>query len=219
MDSKLQQAIVATRAGYIETAQILLADALQENPEETEAWFLLAHLVESPERQARYLEYTLLLEPGHALARQHLQRLLNPDIPPPVIKENSKHGSTSSYTTPPPTVDSSFSPISPARTNPVLSANSVTESSYATPRTGTQQIVVEQNSSSVDTDWQRTAGQPKRITQTPTVAPIQQQVITNTTTVTEKRQPVNKWLLAILVILVALAVFILSFLAYTMFFK
>jgi len=92
MDPKLQQAIIATRAGYAETAQLLLTDVLQENPDEPEAWFLLAHLVESPERQARYLEYALALVPDHELAKVHLQRLISPEIPPPVIKEKKSPG-------------------------------------------------------------------------------------------------------------------------------
>lgn len=219
MDPKLQQAIIATRAGYNETAQILLADLLQENPEETEAWFLLAHLVQAPERQAQYLEYSLLLEPDHVLARQHLERLRSPDIPPPVIKENSKHGATASYTTPPPTIDSKFSPIPPARTDPVLTASNVTEASHSTSQTETRQIIVEQDSGSVDTDWQSTAGKPKRASQSPVVVPVPQQATTDNAAIAENRQPVNKWLLAILVILVALAAFVLSFLAYTIFFQ
>lgn len=223
MDSKLQQAIIATRAGYNDTAQLLLTDALQENPQQTEAWFLLAHLVEPPERQARYLEYALYLEPDHALAREHLERLRTPDVPPPVIKENSRPGSSSSHATPPPTVESEFSPIPPARTNPVLSAPSVAEVSYAAPQTGSHQVVVEQNSSSIDTEWQRTAGTPKRAVQTPTPvvvpAPPPQMVKSDSTSVTEKKQPANKWLLAILVVMVALAAFVLSFLAYTIFFQ
>lgn len=220
MDSKLQQAIIATRAGHTDTAQILLTDMLQTDPVETEAWFLLAHLVESPERQARYLEYTLLLEPDHELARQHLDRLLNPDVPPPLIKMGRKQGSPSSHPTPAPTVDSVFSAIPPAKTNPVLRVTNVSDSSYASPQTGSQHVVTEQNSSSVDMDWLRTAGKPKRATQTPPAQPVTEERISSPEPlVEEESQPVNKWLLATLIVLVALAFFVFSFLALTVFFQ
>ena len=201
----------------------MLADALQENPQQTEAWFLLAHLVEPPERQARYLEYALHLDPDHAMAREHLERLRTPDVPPPVIKENSRHISSSSHATPPPTVDSEFSPIPPVRTNPVLSAPKVAEASNAAPQTESLQVVVEQNSSSIDTEWQRTAGKPKRAVQTPAPVvvptPPPQMAQSDSATVTDVKQPPNKWLLAILVVMVGLAAFVLSFLAYTIFFQ
>ena len=223
MDSKLQQAINATRAGYNDAAQILLTDALQENPQETDAWFLLAHLVESTERQARYLEYTLFLDPEYLLARQHLERLRNPEVPPPVIKEYSNHGSTSPHTTPPPTVDSKFSPIPPARTNPVLSISSKPETSSTTGPSGNQQTVAEKNSSRVDADWQKTAGPPQRASRLAAATPVQQQAAPNTAVVTEtvaennKKEPVNKWLLAILIILIVIAAFVISYLAVTIF--
>jgi hypothetical protein len=226
MDPKLQQAIIATRAGYAETAQLLLTDVLQENPDEPEAWFLLAHLVESPERQARYLEYALALVPDHELAKVHLQRLISPEIPPPVIKENSRQGSSSSHPTPPPTLDSEFSPIPPARIEPVITTPAPQTSSTASSQTAGQPVVVEQTSSRIDPEWQRTAGKPKRATQTaaePVIVPVPQPTTATVTTAgqpaTSKRQPANKWLFAVLIILVVLALFVMSFLAYTIFFR
>ena len=228
MDSKLQQAIVAARTGHQDVAQVLLTDLLQENPKESEAWFLLAHLVDSTDRQERYLEYTLLLNPDHAVARDHLERLRNPGVPAPVLKQNSNPGIPSSeQKTPAPTVDSVFSPIPPARTG---SSVIVTEgTSTSTSSTGNPQVVVEQNSSRIDKAWQATAGSPKRAT--PTAVPLAQPVAaplptrpkaaaeTTTMRKTEKEteRPPNKWLLATLVVLVAIACFVLSFLAYTFF--
>jgi hypothetical protein len=217
MESKLQQAIIATRAGYMETAQLLLTDVLQENPKQTEAWFLLAHLVESPDRQARYLEYALTLDPDHELARQHLQRLRTPEVPPPVIKDKARRGTSSPHPTPPPEVDSEFSPIPPARTNPVVSAPRVSEASTTGSQAASQPVVVEQKSSRIDPDWQRTAGKPKRASQTAVSVPKAQPTTPAPAPTTVKRQPVNKWLLVVLVILVAVAVFVMSFLAYTIF--
>jgi hypothetical protein len=229
MDSKLQQAIIATRAGYNETAQVLLTDALQENPEDASAWFLLAHLVESNERQARYLEYTLFLDPDHDLARQHLKRLLNPVVPPPVIKVASNHNPTSSHPTPPPTVNSGISAIQPAKTNPVLTISSKPESAYEAQAGETSRSVVEQNSSRIDSEWQKTAPQPKRVSQPLPVAPVRQEFMTNATVPAQtmmqtaapnsKQEPVNRWLLAVFFILIAVAVFVIGYLAYTLIFQ
>jgi hypothetical protein len=225
MDSKLQQAIIATRAGYNETAQTLLTDVLQENPKDTEAWFLLAHLVESTERQARYLEHTLILDPNHELARRHLGRLLNPEVPPPVIKEYSEPNSTPPQATPPPTLSNKFSPIPPAKTNPVLTISSGPNESQKTPTSGNMQVITEQNSSRIDANWQRTAGPPKRETRsTPEVQgkqkiPADPANIGSETTPESKEEPVNKWLLVLFFILIFVAVFVVSFLAFTIIFQ
>lgn len=225
MDSKLQQAIIATRAGYNETAQTLLTDVLQENPKDTEAWFLLAHLVESTERQARYLEHTLILNPHHELAKRHLGRLLNPEVPPPVIKAYSGHNSTTPQATPPPTVSEKFSPIPPAKTNPVLTVSSEPSESYATPTSGNMPVVTEQNSSRIDANWQKTAGPPKREKRSTSEAQVKQPIapapatIVSETTPETKKEPVNKWLLILFFILIFVAVFVVSFLAFTIIFQ
>jgi hypothetical protein len=225
MDSKLQQAIIATRAGYNETAQILLIDVLQENPKDTEAWFLLAHLVESAERQARYLEQTLILDPDHELAKRHLGRLFNPEVPPPVIKNYSEHGSTSPQTTPPPTVSSKFSPIPPAKTNPVLTISNEPSESQQALTSGNVQVVTEQNSSRIDANWQKTAGPPKREPRSAPEAQVKQQVAPDPATVVSepvpdiKKEPVNKWLLILFFVLIFVAVFVVSFLVFTVIFQ
>ena len=226
MDSRLQQAIIATRAGYNEAAQVLLTDALQENPEDASAWFLLAHLVESNERQARYLEYTLLLDPDHELARQQLDQLLNPVVPPPVIKVNSNHNPTPSHQTPAPTVNSGISAIQPAKTNPVLTISSKPESAYEVREEENPQVVVEQNSSRIDSEWQKTAPQPKRVTQSAPITPVRQSAVPTATVPAQKatqtkapklnEEPVNKWLLAVLFLLIAIALFVIGYLAYTL---
>lgn len=89
MDLKLQQALVAARAGQTETAQMLLADLIQERPQEADAWFMLSYLVDTSERQARYLQQALALDPTHALAAAHLQRLKE-GVPPPVIQNRPR---------------------------------------------------------------------------------------------------------------------------------
>jgi cytochrome c-type biogenesis protein CcmH/NrfG len=87
MELKLQQAIVATRAGRTDVAQQLLTQAIRENPNDADAWFLLGHLVDAPDRQALYLEKAVELEPDHAVAKQRLMQLEKSPIPAPDIPQ------------------------------------------------------------------------------------------------------------------------------------
>lgn len=91
MDEKLQQAIVATRAGQKKKAQFLLTETLKENPEEVQAWFLLSHLVDSERKQIAYLEKAIALDPGHDKARQRLTQLkaAEPTTPEPIVEEEA----------------------------------------------------------------------------------------------------------------------------------
>jgi hypothetical protein len=75
MNEKVQQAIVATRAGQKRAAQRLLTEVLKEDPENAQAWFLLSHLVDAKEKQVAYLGKTLALDPQHQKAKQRLARL------------------------------------------------------------------------------------------------------------------------------------------------
>jgi hypothetical protein len=72
MNKKLQQAIVAARTGDGRTAQALLAQALENDPNNAEAWFLLGSLVESDARQVAYLQKAVALDPGHPHAHVRL---------------------------------------------------------------------------------------------------------------------------------------------------
>ena len=74
MKIKLQQAIVATRAGQIEVAQSLLTQLLREDPENANAWFLLGNLVDSQDRQIRYLQKAVELDPENAIAKKQLEQ-------------------------------------------------------------------------------------------------------------------------------------------------
>ncbi|MBK8987718.1 MAG: hypothetical protein IPM39_16865 [Chloroflexi bacterium] len=85
MNYKLQQAIQAARIGENKKAQYLLTQTLQENPEETQAWYLLSLLVPSEEKQIAYLNKVLALEPGHEKAQEKLAALttaVSPPFPP-----------------------------------------------------------------------------------------------------------------------------------------
>jgi len=75
MNQKLQQAIAAARSGNNKKAQYLLTQTLQENPEETQAWYLLSLLVDSQEKQITYLHRVLELNPAHEKAQEKLAAL------------------------------------------------------------------------------------------------------------------------------------------------
>jgi hypothetical protein len=75
MNQKLQQAIQATRAGENKKAQYLLTQTLQEEPDNSQAWYLLSLLVDSEEKQAIYLQRVVALEPTHEKAQARLHVL------------------------------------------------------------------------------------------------------------------------------------------------
>lgn len=75
MNEKLQQAITAVRNGQENEAQLLLAQVLKEDPQETQAWFLLSTLVDSEQKKKAYLGKVLALDPGHPMAKKMLARL------------------------------------------------------------------------------------------------------------------------------------------------
>jgi len=72
MNSLLQDAINATKAGNKKEAQLLLAQNLKENPDDVQSWYLLSMLVDSKEKQALYLSKTLALDPRHEKANERL---------------------------------------------------------------------------------------------------------------------------------------------------
>lgn len=74
MNEKLQQAISAARNGQETEAQMLLTQILKEDPDETQAWFLLSTLVDSQTKKAAYLGKVLTLEPDHQMAKKMLAR-------------------------------------------------------------------------------------------------------------------------------------------------
>ena len=87
MDLRLQQAIVATRAGRTDVAQQLLTNLLQDNPNDANAWFLLGNIVDTPERQSLYLQQCVTLDPDHTIAKRRLVQLENAQVPAPIISQ------------------------------------------------------------------------------------------------------------------------------------
>ncbi len=79
MNEQFQQAVVASRAGQIKEAQFLLAQSLQDEPDNADAWLLLSQLVDSKEKQEAYLAKAVALDPDHALANEY-QATLDEDV-------------------------------------------------------------------------------------------------------------------------------------------
>lgn len=75
MTQKLQQAIQLARSGDKQKAQYLLAQTLQEEPENAQAWYLLSLLVDSESKQTAYLQRVLALDPTHEKAQARLAEL------------------------------------------------------------------------------------------------------------------------------------------------
>lgn len=71
MNEQFQQAVVASRAGQIKEAQFLLAQSLQDEPENADAWLLLSQLVDSEEKKQTYLAKAVALDPDHELANEY----------------------------------------------------------------------------------------------------------------------------------------------------
>lgn len=72
MSEKLQQAIQATRVGDKKNAQFLLTQAIQEEPDNPQSWYLLSLLVDDNEKQQVYLTKVLDLDPDHIKAHEKL---------------------------------------------------------------------------------------------------------------------------------------------------
>ncbi|PIE79831.1 MAG: hypothetical protein CSA11_10650 [Chloroflexi bacterium] len=72
MSDKLQQAIQATRVGDKKNAQFLLTQAIQEEPDNPQSWYLLSLLVDDEEKKKMYLSQVLNLDPDHARASQQM---------------------------------------------------------------------------------------------------------------------------------------------------
>lgn len=89
MNEQFQQAVVASRAGQIKEAQFLLAQSLQKDSNNADAWLLLSQLVDSKEKQQAYLAKAIAIEPDHELANEY-RAALDEDVKvvaPPVVQK------------------------------------------------------------------------------------------------------------------------------------
>lgn len=70
----------ALASGSITDAEKILAEAIQRNPNDVNAWWVRAIIAHSPEEQRVYLRHVLWLEPDHKQAREALDILLQEDL-------------------------------------------------------------------------------------------------------------------------------------------
>lgn len=84
MSAKLQQAIQATRAGDKKNAQFLLTQAIQEDPDNPQSWYLLSLLVDDKEKKQTYLMKVIELDPDHAKAHEQLVTITETAVLEPV---------------------------------------------------------------------------------------------------------------------------------------
>jgi len=204
MELKLQQAIVATRAGRTDIAQNLLAQLIRENPDDANAWFLMGYLVDAPDRQVLYLQKAVDLDPDHAIARQRLVQLENPPVPAPVISRQKTEGSEAESNE----KEASTVPVEVESAAITVAANELPE--------WLQDLENKQlgNNSTHDESWQEAAGTPIRETQKKSSLAVAATV--------PQSQPDGKpasdstsadvWLVRILVIMVIVAAIVLGIL-------
>lgn len=88
MAAQLQDAIKATRNGNTVEAQKILADILKSDTENVQAWYLLALVVDSPDKKEAYLTRVLTLDPNHVKAHEALAELEAVELPPPPIVQD-----------------------------------------------------------------------------------------------------------------------------------
>jgi cytochrome c-type biogenesis protein CcmH/NrfG len=87
MSDKLQQAIQATRAGDQKNAQFLLTQAIQEEPNNPQSWYLLSLLIDDKEKKQTYLTKVLDIDPEHEKAHQHLATVTETAVLAPEISD------------------------------------------------------------------------------------------------------------------------------------
>ena len=222
MDLKLQQALAAARAGNPETAQIYLAELIQEKPDEPDAWFLLSYLVHSSDRQARYLQQVLALDANHGLAKEHLERLMDPGVPAPVIRKGKAQpasGSNGGHT-----AVSSASAATPASGSATAEATAAEQLPEWLRDLENKRLSAPPPARPADQEWANSAGAPKReMPQTPTAPPVPPPppatAVRSVPAPTTEPQADNnqKMLLGILLALIVMSLLVLVFLVLQIF--
>jgi hypothetical protein len=87
MSNKLQQAIQATRVGDTKNAQFLLTQAIQEDPDNPQSWYLLSLLVDDEEKKQVYLTKVIELDPDHTKAHEQLVAISETAVPENISTE------------------------------------------------------------------------------------------------------------------------------------
>lgn len=204
MEPKLQQAIVATRAGRTDVAQHLLTQLIHEKPDDANAWFLLGYLVDSPERQSNYLKRTVELDPDNAIAKYRLVQLENPPVPAPVVSQPVVRDTAVVIENGDPSPDPS-----PVETEP--GATTAAELPEWLQDLDNKQLGAD---STRDEAWQQSASTPIRETQRSSQPKAVQPVSQNAPDPKPKSSQASRedWLVRILVIMVIVAAIILGIL-------
>jgi hypothetical protein len=95
MHQIVQAAIDAANAGQTAQAMQYLKQVLTENPNDAEAWLVLAAVVEDPVRKRQCLERVLKLDPANQLAREELlemdRQAMTPEPPVPPVAMPPAH--------------------------------------------------------------------------------------------------------------------------------
>jgi hypothetical protein len=210
MELKLQQAIVATRAGQIEVAQSLLMQLIREEPEDANAWFLLSYLVDSPDRQILYLQKTLELDPENEIARHYQAQLQNALVPAPVIWQGEQDNAASAD------VDEQESEIAAAAAALDVAAGS--EQAQQDNKNELPEWLQNLDQKQLRSDspnsngWSNVAGPPQRENSNSTQETREQQ--SPLAKASNGKSTGEAWLVRILVIMVILAAIVLGFLVF-----
>ncbi|MDX1415261.1 MAG: tetratricopeptide repeat protein [Candidatus Promineifilaceae bacterium] len=214
MDLKLQQAIVATRAGRTDVAQNLLAQLISENPDEANAWFLLGHLVDSKDRQIRYLQRSLELDPGNEIARKQIVQLTAPSVPAPVLAEDEAEimawGSEVDRISPNPeaTIPAAPEAVSVEANGQIVPNENLDDRQSIETKT----IISNKTASNKGDEWPNKTSGPKRESKASTgkakIVHIPQDP--SQAVSANDRTPEEVWLLRILAIMVVIAVIVLA---------
>jgi len=220
MELKLQQAIIATRAGQTEIAQSLLAQHIREEPEDANAWFLLSHLVNSQERRSRYLTKTISLDPTHGIAKQHLAQPENLAVLTPVPPKQEASNTAVTLDANKPVVD--LTPNEPV-INEDISINQTQEVATAELPEWLQNLDNKQlgSQSSDKNRWLNTAAMPVReipnVDQQRMIQPVLSSIPHDKST--SKKTPGEIWLIRILIIMVIVAAIVLVILVFLIIFQ
>lgn len=91
----IRQAIEAIKQGNKSNARTLLENVIKNEPNNEEAWFLLAHVAQTPEQARTYLERVININPNNERAKQQLDKLYatpsnKQPAPQPVKAKESK---------------------------------------------------------------------------------------------------------------------------------
>lgn len=196
MEMKLQQAIVATKAGRTDVAQLYLTQLLRDNPDDANAWFLLGNLVDTPERRTVYLNKSVELDPDHALAKQNLMQMKNAAVPAAVVIEQSAHAKVSDD------APSDLQAANPTAVDEAPEEKQDVESN--------QMDVI----SSSEDEWQELASAPKRETQYSSSQTVPATIPQKTANPKPSGSGTSgdEWLVRILVIMVIVAAVVLGIL-------